>query len=205
MTRILLLRHGQSEWNAVGRWQGQADPPLSKLGQEQAYEASLKLGTVDAIVASDLERAMHTAQILSAQLGVGPVVVEPLLRERHAGEWSGLTTEEIEERFPGYLERGERPPGWEDDEVLLERTHQALAAIDRNYPGGEILVVAHGGLVYALEREHLPDATRERLPNLAGRWLTITGDRIVLGDRLVLVEEQVDTASPAWAAHRRVI
>src|SRR5690349_6102426 len=94
-TPILLVRHGQSEWNAQGRWQGQADPPLSELGRQQAFSASRKIGSVDVIVASDLERALHTAQIISGQIGVGPVIVEPLFRERDAGEWSGLTREEI--------------------------------------------------------------------------------------------------------------
>ena len=207
MTRLLLLRHGQSEWNAAGRWQGQADPPLSDLGREQAFAAAQKLGTVDAIVSSDLERAMHTAQIISGQLGVGPVVIEPLLRERHAGEWSGLTTVEIEEQFPGFLERGDRPPGFESDDSLLARTHAALANIEAEYRGGEVLVVAHGGLVYALEREHLPDAPRDRLPNLAGVWLTHDGTRLALGERLVLIDEDptLEHPAPAWAANRRVI
>lgn len=207
MTRLLLLRHGQSEWNAAGRWQGQADPPLSDLGREQAFAAAQKLGTVDAIVASDLQRAVHTAQILSGQLGVGPVAIEPRLRERDAGEWSGLTTVEIEQQFPGFLERGDRPPGFEPDEALLARTHEALTAIEAEYHGGEVIVVAHGGLVYALEREHLPHAPPERLANLSGRWLTHDGTRLVLGDRLVLVEEEpsVEHPTPAWAANQRVI
>ena len=57
MTRVLLVRHGQSEWNADGRWQGQADPALTDLGRHQALHASRSLGSVDAIVASDLQRA----------------------------------------------------------------------------------------------------------------------------------------------------
>ena len=207
MTRMLLLRHGQSEWNAAGRWQGQADPPLSDLGRDQAFVASQKLGTVDAIVSSDLQRAMHTAQILSGQLGVGPVVIEPLLREREAGEWSGLTTAEIEEHWPGYLERGDRPPGFESDDSLLERLEAALVAIEEQYRGGEVLVVAHGGLVYALEREHRRAGPIDRLPNLAGVWLTHHGDRLVLGDRLELIDEDppVEPSAPGWAATQRVI
>src|SRR5690606_34165227 len=96
-TRVLLVRHGQSEWNAIGRWQGQADPPLSDLGRLQAREASRALGTVDAVWASDLQRAVETAAIIAGELGVGPVVVDPDLRERDAGEFSGLTRPEIEE------------------------------------------------------------------------------------------------------------
>ena len=104
MTRVLLIRHGQSEWNADGRWQGQADPPLTDLGRHQALHAARNLGTVDAIVASDLQRASETALIIAEALGVGPVVLEPGLRERDAGEWSGLTRAEIERDWPGYLD-----------------------------------------------------------------------------------------------------
>ena len=89
MTRVLLVRHGQSEWNADGRWQGQADPPLTDLGRHQALHAARNLGVVDAIVASDLQRASETALIIAGELGVGPLVLEPDLRERDAGEWSG--------------------------------------------------------------------------------------------------------------------
>ena len=104
MTRVLLIRHGQSEWNADGRWQGQADPPLTDLGRHQALHASRNLGVVDAIVASDLQRATETALIIAGELGVGPLVLEPGLRERDAGEWSGLTRAEIERDWPGYLD-----------------------------------------------------------------------------------------------------
>jgi len=195
MTRILLVRHGQSEWNALGRWQGQADPPLSDLGRQQAFSASRRLGTVDAIVSSDLQRAMETAQIISGQLGVGPVMVEPLLRERDAGEWSGLTREEIDEQYPGYLDERRRPPGYEEDESLLGRTLEALGRVEKEFRGGEVLVVAHGGLVYALEKEHGHEF--DRLPNLGARWLTHDGSRVVLGERIVLVDGDEITSVPA--------
>src|SRR5688500_8423312 len=67
MTRLLLVRHGESEWNAVGRWQGWADPPLTELGLEQARLAAKAVGAVDLIVASDLERAWHTAEVIAAE------------------------------------------------------------------------------------------------------------------------------------------
>src|SRR3546814_4832807 len=65
MTRVLLVRHGQSEWNATGRWQGQADPPLTDLGRAQAYHAARPLGADDAIVATDMQHAADTAPITS--------------------------------------------------------------------------------------------------------------------------------------------
>jgi glucosyl-3-phosphoglycerate phosphatase len=82
---LLVIRHGRSEWNAIGRWQGHADPPLSELGRRQAILAAASIGAVDAIVSSDLLRAAETAAIIAQKLGVGPVVVDERLGERDAG------------------------------------------------------------------------------------------------------------------------
>jgi broad specificity phosphatase PhoE len=187
-TRALLLRHGQSEWNAVGRWQGQADPPLSDLGRRQAWEAARAIGVVDAIYASDLQRAAETAAIIAGEIGVGPVILDPDLRERDAGEYSGLTRAEIEERFPGYLDDHRRPPGWEPDEHLLARALRALERMARDVPGADVLVVTHGGLVYTIEG-HL-GTEFSRLANAEGRWVEIdsrTG-RLRLGERILLAD-----------------
>jgi broad specificity phosphatase PhoE len=215
MTRVLLVRHGQSVWNADGRWQGQADPPLTDLGRQQALHASRNLGVVDAIVASDLQRASETALIISGQLGVGPLVLEPGLRERDAGEWSGLTRAEIERDWPGYLDQTtpfrptaasgtghgpaadaaaqpsderRRPPSWEPDDVLLERVLAALGRIHDLAPDGEVIAVTHGGVVYALEG--LLGSAFERLANLGGRWIELGPGGAVhrLGDRVLLVD-----------------
>ena len=187
MTRMLIVRHGQSEWNAEGRWQGQADPPLSDLGRRQARHAADRLGAVDVIVASPLVRALHTATTIAETLGVGPVVVEPDLQERDAGGFSGLTRAEIEERFPGYLASGRRPPGYEPDDALLARTLAALDRIEDTYRGSEILIVSHGGVIYALEAHH--GEPFSRIPNLGARWITHHGERTELGERLVLVDD----------------
>jgi probable phosphoglycerate mutase len=208
MTRVLLVRHGQSEWNAEGRWQGQADPPLTDLGRQQARDAGRALGAVDAVVSSDLQRAGETARILAEVLGVGPVVVDPDLRERHAGEWEGLTRADIERDWPGYLgaeppvegqararstgapaaprRRERRPPGWESDEALVERGVRALVSIRRLVGAGEVVAVTHGGLVYALEA--LLGAPFVRLPNLGARWVDVgAGGPEALGERVLLV------------------
>lgn len=195
MTRILLARHGQSVWNAIGRWQGQADPPLSELGRKQALAASERLGSVQAIVASDLERAVATASIIGEALGLGRVVTNEHLRERDAGEWSGLTRAEIEDRYPGYLDSQHRPPSFEEDQIFLERVHVGLAAIHDRFNGADLLCIAHGGVLYALEREH--GLAFERLPNLAGRWVIHHGDRVELGERVVLVDDELLTTVPA--------
>jgi probable phosphoglycerate mutase len=195
-TRVLLVRHGQSEWNAVGRWQGQADPPLSDVGRRQARAAASSLGAVDAVFASDLQRAMETATIIAAELGVGPVVVDPDLRERDAGEWSGLTRAEIDERYPGYLSREanfgpghpRRPPGWEPDDSVRERAMRALHGIGAEVGGGDVLAVTHGGLIYVVEHALGHEGHIARLANGAGRWVVVDGDRMSLGDRVLLVE-----------------
>jgi broad specificity phosphatase PhoE len=187
-TRVLLTRHGQSEWNALGRWQGQADPPLSDLGRRQAHEAARALGAIDGIWASDLRRAAETAVVIGEDMGVGPVVLDPDLRERDAGEWTGLTRAEIEQRYPGFLPDGRRPPGWESDELLLDRAQRTMRRIADAAPGGEVLVVTHAGVVFAVERHLGLDHTR--LANVEGRWVTVAHGGLRLGDRMLLAEPQ---------------
>ena len=193
-TRILLVRHGQSSWNAAGRWQGQADPPLSELGRRQAFEAAQAIGAVDAVWASDLLRAVETATIVADSVGVGPVVVDADLRERDAGEFSGLTRDEIELRFPGYLADHRRPPGWEPDDRLLARALAALRRIAAAVPGGDVVVITHGGLVYLVEQHLGQEFTR--LANTEGRWIDATPDgRLTLGERVLLAMPE-DTTVP---------
>jgi broad specificity phosphatase PhoE len=158
VTRVLLVRHGQSEWNADGRWQGQADPPLT-----------------------------DPAMIVAGELGVGPVVVDPDLRERHAGDWQGLTRVQIEDGWPGYLDDRRRPDGWEADDHLLARATAALVRVHELVPRGEAIAITHGGLVYVLEGAF--GEPFERLPNLAGRWVEVGPEGPTrLGERVVLVD-----------------
>lgn len=187
VTHMLLVRHGQSEWNATGRWQGGADPDLTDLGRRQALHASDRIGDVDVIVSSPLIRALETAQIISARLGIGPVMVEPDLAERDAGEWEGLTRAEIEQQWPGYLGHDRWPPGYEGHEVLMARIRGALDRIETAYRGAELLVLTHGGIIGALERDS--GMPWERMPNLGARRITHHGDRLEIGERLVLVDD----------------
>ena len=150
MTRLLLVRHGQSEWNAVGRWQGKADPALTDFGRQQAFHAAQRIGSVDLIVASPLIRAFETAQIISSQIGVGPIVIDADLMERDAGEWEGLTRAEIESEWPGYLGHDKWPPGYELHDELLVRTRAALDRIHAEYEGADVLVLTHGGVIGTL-------------------------------------------------------
>jgi len=190
MLNLLLARHGQSEWNAVGRWQGQADPPLSELGQLQAQAAAQQTGSFDAVFASDLERALHTATLISNTIGVGPVIVDPRLKERNAGAYQGLTRDEIERDFPGNLEADIKPPGWESDESVLERVWDALNAIVEYTGGnGDVLAVSHGGIIYTLEAHFTGSFTR--IGNLGGQWLHHDGENWRLGERINLAPDDV--------------
>jgi probable phosphoglycerate mutase len=190
MIRLLLVRHGESTWNAVSRWQGQADPPLSPFGERQAEDAGARLAevaTITAVWASNLVRARRTGDLIAARLGIAQVREEPLLRERDVGAWSGLTRDEIEERWPGYLAARRSPPDFEGDDELLARTRAGLAAAADGSGPGDVLVVTHGGVIRTIERSL--GAIPERLPNLGGRWLLAdTPTDLSLGERVVLLE-----------------
>jgi probable phosphoglycerate mutase len=190
MIRLLLVRHGESTWNAVSRWQGQADPPLSPFGERQAEDAGARLAeiaTITAVWASNLVRARRTGDLIAQRLGIAQVREEPLLRERDVGAWSGLTRDEIEERWPGYLAARRSPPDFEGDDELLARTRAGLSAAVDGTGSGEVLVVTHGGVIRTIERSL--GAIPERLPNLGGRWLlAATPTDLSLGDRVVLLE-----------------
>jgi len=173
MTTILLARHGETEWNRIGRYQGWADPPLNDTGREQArlLADQLRSTPVDAVYSSDLRRARETAEILAAPHGV-PVVVEPGLREVNVGAWSGLTRAEVERRFPG----GERPGG----ETRKQHAARVLAAaerIARAHPGERILLVSHGGTMRAL-RTHVSDEPHHPIANCAVLELHFRDDRL---------------------------
>lgn len=190
-TALLLVRHGQSTWNMERRWQGQADPPLSDHGRQQAMMAAASLGNVDVIVSSPQVRALETAVIISNQLGIGPVQIHEDLRERAAGEWSGLTTEEIEERWPGWIDSERRPTGWEYDEPLLDRALGVVDAVLEEYTGAVVLLVSHGGLIVTVEA-HL-GVTDGRIPNLHGRLMHHVDGQLTAGDRLELIPPESST------------
>ena len=192
-TDLLVVRHGQSEWNAIGRWQGHADPVLSELGRRQAAVAAGSIGAVDGIISSDLLRAVETAAIIAQQLGVGPVVVDERLRERDVGEWSGLTNTEIHKGWPGWLEDGRRPERFEDVDSMLARVNEAFDFIHAQSPGGALLVVTHGGVIHSLARSHgLPEAS---VPNLAGITVRVTDTGHTIGERLALLDGQTATVT----------
>src|SRR5919204_5528893 len=131
MTELLLVRHGETDWNVQQRWQGHQDPPLNALGREQARALAEALAGegIDAVYTSDLRRARETAEIVAARLGVE---VRPLpdLREIDVGTWSGLTMDEIRTRWPEAIERmHERGWGWGDGETPDDLRARVVAAV----------------------------------------------------------------------------
>tara|TARA_B100000929_G_scaffold43596_3_gene31042 strand:+ start:9254 stop:9841 length:588 start_codon:yes stop_codon:yes gene_type:complete len=188
MPKLLIVRHGQSEWNALGRWQGQADPPLTEVGENQAKKATNKLGLFDSIVASPLQRAKNTASIISEITGVGPVTTEVDLMERDAGPWQGLTRIEIEKGWPGFLDSGQRPDGYESNRDLLLRIFAVLRKISESSRiSDSILIVSHAGIVHALENLH--DQPSMKVPNLGGRWVEFVEDELTMGKKVSLITE----------------
>jgi probable phosphoglycerate mutase len=181
---MLLVRHGQSSWNAEGRWQGRADPPLTALGERQAREAAQALGTFDALVSSPLQRARRTAELIGDELGIGPVFTFDDLAEREVGPWTGLTFEEIHLTWPGAIDRREWPEGFEDDDALVGRAMRALAELVRRFGGSTVLVVTHGGVLHALERGF--QRPQGRFTNLSGFWVSADDERVRLGERVRL-------------------
>jgi len=147
VTELLLVRHGETDWNAERRWQGHADPPLNERGRAQARELAERLTgeRIDALYTSDLCRARQTADEVAARLGLDPVPVADL-REVDVGEWSGLTHAEIEARWPG----AERWQVGETPDAMAERVVAAVRRIADAHPGGRVLIVSHGGPIRAV-------------------------------------------------------
>jgi probable phosphoglycerate mutase len=160
MATLLLVRHGETDWNADGRLQGHTDRPLNDFGRRQAGRLAEELAEekLEAIYASDLSRARETAEIVGARLGLA-VVLDPDLREKDWGTWEGLTAVERERvEFAG-----------EPTEAHKDRVLGALKRIADRHPGGRVLVVTHGGSMRRVQTAALGMA----LPVVenCGRWV----------------------------------
>ncbi len=143
--RLVLWRHGQTQWNAERRFQGQSDIPLDDVGQQQAERAARLLAALQpsAIFSSDLIRATATAAPLARLTGLA-VTLDKDLRERYGGLWEGLTDADIRTRYP--VEHSQwRPPGGESSVAVAERAVAAMERIaDTLTPGSLAVVVSHG-------------------------------------------------------------
>jgi alpha-ribazole phosphatase len=157
MVKLILVRHGRTEWNAEGRFQGQSDAPLNAVGRRQAAALSRRLSRepIAVVYASDLQRAHETAGRIAAAHGLG-VRSEPRLREMSFGAWEGLTLDEIERRDPQGLAAWQAdplnvaPPGGETLAQLAARVGAALNEIVQAHRDAAALLAAHGGSLQAL-------------------------------------------------------
>lgn len=164
-TRLLLLRHAQTDWNAQGRWQGHFDIPLNRAGilQAQAVARRLPRYPISAIYASDLRRAAQTAHYVGQSVGLS-IKQDPVWRERHAGILQGMTFAEIYALYPHAYQTDlfHHPPGGETNESLQKRAVPAYQKLVEQHPNQTILIVSHGGTLSVLIRHilgipvHLP-------------------------------------------------
>jgi probable phosphoglycerate mutase len=186
--RLVLWRHGRTEWNAEGRFQGQLDPPLDELGRRQAalaapYVAAGLSPDDTVVVSSDLTRAAETARALAGVLGL-QVHLDERLREHGMGSWEGLTRAEVADRFPEQYAAwtSGRPihgRGGEDPAAVAERAVEALVELP---PAGTAVVVTHGGTAGRLIERLLDLAPDHRrvfgpLGNCAWSELVLQGSR----------------------------
>ena len=159
-TRIVLVRHGETAWNAAQRIQGHYDEPLNERGRWQAARAgeALRGEGLAHVYSSDLARARETAEALARASGVARVLTHEALRERAFGRFEGLTYAEVEERWPEDVRRwrsrepGFAPGGGETIEAFYARCVSCAGEIASRHPGEAVALVAHGGVLDCLYR-----------------------------------------------------
>ena len=190
-TQLLLIRHGETAWNAEHRIQGQLDIPLSPLGVLQATRLAECLANeaIDAVYSSGQSRAWLTAAPVAARLGLD-VIAEPRLRERSFGIFEGLTLDEIAARYPAEFKKWrERDPAWrpeggESGQQLIDRVLSAVVDIGTEHAGQTVVLVSHGGVldvVYRAARVLEWHAPREhQMLNAAVNRLTAAASPLAL-------------------------
>ena len=158
-TTIIVVRHGETEWNTIGRWQGYKDSPLTKNGNLQASVVAQNLSSIEftALYCSDLGRALETATYISKATGK-EILKDQRLRERGLGIFEGLTTDDMIKTYPEAYEEFQKG----DKDFRLEGGESAQEKFDRNiacfndiaekHPGETVVVVCHGGVVDSLFR-----------------------------------------------------
>ena len=152
MRRLYLVRHGETEWNAIGRLQGATDIPLNERGREHGRTIAHRLLGQDAteVVTSDLARARETGEIVARELGLPAPRIIPALRERAFGVFEGLTRDECMVRHPEAWKRWQDqtgvPEGAEALAAATERMHAILREL-ADAPGGPAIVISHGGVM----------------------------------------------------------
>ncbi|MDL1899193.1 histidine phosphatase family protein [Anaerolineae bacterium CFX9] len=177
--RVLLIRHGETDWNVSGRWQGTIDIELNDLGREQALRVAryLRDRRLGAIFASDLRRAAETAAIIGREHGLDPVL-DPRWRELNLGVFQGLTRDEIIARYPREWKdshndfMGYRFPNGESRLIMQERSYQALQHALAANGDGDIVVVTHGGTIRILLRRLVGDEIDKPMVHISNTSIT---------------------------------
>jgi probable phosphoglycerate mutase len=187
-TTFYVIRHGETDWNLNGRWQGHADIPLNQDGRAQARLLAARLLAerlrFDAIYSSDLQRAWETAGTIAAALDLAPQPL-PALREIDVGSWSGLTAAEVLAQDGDAYERfrsGEDVPrgGGERFLDLYTRVVAAVEQLADQQPGRTLALVTHGGAVRAL----IMHAARDKVGlDLRNGHIGNTSISVLIGDR----------------------
>jgi glucosyl-3-phosphoglycerate phosphatase len=159
LRRLVLLRHGQTDYNSAGRMQGHIDSMLTEAGRAQAAMVAPEVAQLgpDRIISSDLRRAVDTAEVVGAAANL-PVKLDPRLRETNLGEWQGRTVAEIEADYPGAIaawrsDPAWTPPGGESRIEVVRRARPVVDELDEEYadnPEGIVVMVAHGGMIAGL-------------------------------------------------------
>ena len=185
--KVYLIRHGETEWNITGRWQGILDPPLNEPGRKQAEKlaAHLKDTPIQAIYSSDLSRAFDTAKMLGDALGLS-LIVDKRLRELHIGVFQGLTKPEIIEKYPEEFEAFMAQPfehcitEGESRRQLQARVLEAWQELTARKDIQEIAIITHGGAIKTLLSALFPQQKEsfdaQDFPNVSITLLERTGD-----------------------------
>ncbi|MBA3350776.1 MAG: histidine phosphatase family protein [Actinobacteria bacterium] len=192
-TKLLVVRHGITEWNRAGLAQGTADIDLDEEGREQADAVADRLASfeIDAVFSSDLKRAVQTAEPIAARHGL-KVVQDPDFREVDQGEWTGLTTREIRRRWPdlwGPARHYSARPGGESPGGVRRRMLRGITRVARDHPRETVVIVSHGAAIRWLSAEALgyDDRHAARIRGLSNGGVVtmdarIEGDRVVVGN-----------------------
>ncbi len=187
LRRLLLLRHGQTDYNVTGRMQGHLDSILTTLGHEQAAAVAPVLAALgpDRVLSSDLRRAVDTAEVVGAACGL-PVKFDARLRETHLGDWQGRTVADIDRDHPGAIAAWRSdptwaPPGGESRVDVVARARPVVDELDAELAdppteSSTVLLVAHGGLIAGLVTG-LMELPTEVWPSFGGlgncRWAVL--------------------------------
>ncbi|MEK0443831.1 MAG: hypothetical protein RL507_684 [Actinomycetota bacterium] len=193
---VLMVRHGESEWNALGKWQGRADIALTEAGREQARAAADYVRTtalpVTRVLASTLRRAHETAEIIAERLGLAAVMTDQRLVETDVGPWEGLRADEIEAGWPRYLRDRKTPPGFEPPDQVFARATQAIR--EAALVGEHTLIVSHSGVIRTVRR--IMTVHDRRLHNLEGCTFSLDeSGQLRAHDFVTLVANTRDTVN----------